>query len=183
MSIKTLATREVYRNHWMRVREDAIERPDGSQGIYGVVEKHPCAVVIPLSGQTLYLVQQYRYTVGEVCFEFPQGGWEDPDVDIAELARGELREETGLRAGSLQYLGPMWVAYGFCNQQQHAFLATELTQGETEFDFEEQDLTLHTMSVEEFEQMVRAGRIRDCCTLAAWGLYKIWNEKQRNREN
>ena len=178
MSIKTLASREVYRNRWMRVREDEIERSDGARGIYGVVEKHPCAVIIPLSGDTLYLVQQYRYTVGEVCLEFPQGGWEDPNVDMRELAAGELREETGLRADTLHYLGPMWVAYGFCNQQQHAFLATGLTLGEPDFDPEETDLTLHTVSVKEFEQLLREGRIKDCCTLAAWTLYKVWREAQ-----
>ena len=176
MSIRTLESREVYRNRWMRVREDAIERSNGTRGIYGVVEKHPCAVIIPLAGDTLYMVRQYRYTVGEVCLEFPQGGWEEPDVDIHELARGELREETGLRAGSLQYLGPMWVAYGFCNQRQHAFLATELSAGETELDPEEHDLTLHRVPVQEFEQMLRQGRIQDCCTLAAWGLFKVWQQ-------
>ena len=179
MSIRTLSTREVYRNHWMRVREDEIERSNGTRGIYGVVDKHPCAVVIPLAGDSLYLVQQYRYTVGEVCLEFPQGGWEKPDVDYEELARGELREETGLRAGSMTYLGPMYVAYGFCSQQQHAFLATDLERGETQFDPEEHDLTLHKVPVAEFEQMLRARRIKDCCTLAAWGLYKVWREAQR----
>ena len=178
MSIKTLATREVYRNRWMRVREDRIERSGGKEGLYGVVEKHPCAVVIPLAGDRLTMVRQYRYTVGEVCLEFPQGGWEDPDADPRALAAGELREETGLRAGRLDYLGPMWVAYGFCNQRQHAFLATELTPGEHERDPEEDDLTVHTVSVAEFEQMVREGRIQDCCTLAAWGLYKVWKEAQ-----
>ncbi len=177
-SIKTLASREVYRNPWMRVREDDIERPDGSRGLYGVVEKHPCAVIIPLAGDTLYLIQQYRYTVGEVCLEFPQGGWEDPNVDTRELAAGELREETGLSAETMTYLGPMWIAYGFCNQQQHAFLATGLTQGETDFDPEEHDLTLHTVTVDEFEGMLAAGRIKDCCTLAAWCLYKIWKSRQ-----
>ena len=178
MSIRTLASREVYRNAWMRVREDAIERSNGAQGIYGVVEKHPCAVIIPLDGETLYLVQQFRYTIGEVCLEFPQGGWEDPEVDVRALAAGELREETGLTASTLEYLGPMWVAYGFCNQQQHAFLATDLARGETDFDPEEHDLTLHTVPVAEFERMLLQGRIRDCCTLAAWALYKVWKQQQ-----
>ena len=179
MSIRRLSSREVYRNPWMRVREDAIERSNGAHGIYGVVEKDPSAIIIPLAGDTLYLVQQYRYTIGEVCLEFPQGGWERADVDIHELAAGELREETGLRAAALQYLGPMWVAYGFCNQQQHAFLATGLTPGETAFDPEEHDLTVHTVSVTEFEQMLRDGRIQDCCTIGAWGLYKLWKEAQQ----
>ncbi len=180
-SIRTLASREVYRNRWMRVREDEIVRSNGAAGIYGVVDKHPCAVVIPLEGESLYLVQQFRYTVQRVCMEFPQGGWERDDVNLEELARGELREETGFTAQSMIYLGPMYVAYGFANQLQHAFLATGLTEGSTRFDPEEHDLTLHRVPVADFEQMLRTGGIRDCCTLAAWGLYKVWKEAQTAR--
>jgi 8-oxo-dGTP pyrophosphatase MutT (NUDIX family) len=180
-SIRTLSSREVYRNHWMRVREDQIERSNGAPGIYGVVDKHPCAVIIALDtsrdGDSVYLVEQFRYTVQHVCREFPQGGWERDDIDIEELARGELREETGFTARSMVYLGPMYVAYGFANQMQHAFLATGLVAGDTDFDPEEHDLTLHKVKVEEFERMMLAGEIRDCCTLAAWGLYKVWKEK------
>jgi hypothetical protein len=46
-SITTLATREVYRNHWMRVREDEILRSNGARGLYGVVEKHDAAIILP----------------------------------------------------------------------------------------------------------------------------------------
>ena len=179
MSIRTLSSREVYRNKWMTVREDAIERANGAPGIYGVVDKHPCAVIIPLEGDRLHLVQQFRYTVQETCLEFPQGGWETADVNLEELARGELREETGFTAASVTYLGPMYVAYGFANQLQHAFLATGLTAGAPDFDAEEHDLTLHSMTVAEFEQAVVENRIKDCCTLAAWGLYRLWAERQR----
>ncbi len=175
-SIRTLSSREVYRNRWMRVREDQIERSNGVPGIYGVVDKEPCAVVIPLDGDWLYLVEQFRYTVQHTCMEFPQGGWERGDVQYEELARGELREETGFTAESMVYLGPMYVAYGFANQMQHAFLATGLSAGATAFDPEEHDLKLHRVSVTDFEQMLLTGVIRDCCTLAAWGLYKVWKQ-------
>ncbi len=178
MSIRTLNSREVYRNHWMRVREDDIERSNGAEGIYGVVEKHDCAVIIPLAGDQLYLVEQFRYTIQERCLEFPQGGWECAGVNPEELARGELREETGLTAESMVYLGPMWVAYGFCNQKQHAFLARGLSEVGTDFDAEEHDLVLHKVSVGNFEQMLRRSEIKDCCTLAAWSLYRLWLEAQ-----
>jgi 8-oxo-dGTP pyrophosphatase MutT (NUDIX family) len=178
MSIRTLSSREIYRNPWMRLREDQIERSNGTHGIYGVVEKDPAAIIIPLEENSLYLVQQYRYTVEAVCMEFPQGGWETAEVDIEELARGELREETGLRAASLTYLGQTWIAYGFCRQPQHVFVATGLTHGETDFDPEEHDLTLHKVSIAEFESMLLSSRIQDNCTIAAWGLYKVWKESQ-----
>ncbi len=76
MSIRTLSSREVYRNHWLRVREDEIERNNGVRGIYGVVEKDDCAVILPIDGDTVYLVEQFRYTIGKRALELPQGGWE-----------------------------------------------------------------------------------------------------------
>jgi len=173
MSIKTLSTREVYRNPWLRVREDEIERDSGKRGIYGVIEKDPCAAIIAIENGHIYLVEQFRYTVQERCLELPQGGWEDAEVDPEEMARGELREETGLRAESMEYLGWFWIAYGFARQKQHVFVATGLTQGACEPDAEEHDLKVHRVPLMEFEAMMRDGRIRDGCTLGAWGMYLL----------
>jgi ADP-ribose pyrophosphatase len=178
MSIRTLSTREVYRNPWLSVREDAIERDNGSRGIYGVVDKEDCAIIIPVQGDTIYLIEQFRYTIQQRALELPQGGWESPDIDPEELARGELREETGLIAGSMTYLGTLWVAYGFAKQKQHVFLATGLTPAGTDPDPEEHDLVLKTATLAKFEQMLLDGTIQDMCTIAAWGLYKLWKEKQ-----
>ena len=62
--IETTGTRVVYQNNWMRVREDAIRRRDGSAGIYGVVEKDDFVVVVPVEADgSVHLVQQYRYPV------------------------------------------------------------------------------------------------------------------------
>ncbi len=173
MSIKTLGTREVYRNRWLRVREDRIERSNGAEGIYGVVEKEDCAIVIPLDSDHVYLVEQFRYTVQQRLLEFPQGGWETPDVDPEELARGELKEETGLVADEVRFLGTTYVAYGYANQKMHVFLASGLQHSGKEPDPEEHDLQLHRVPIAEFENMLRDGRIPDVCTIAAWGLYLI----------
>jgi 8-oxo-dGTP pyrophosphatase MutT (NUDIX family) len=177
MSIRTLSSREVYRNPWLRVREDQIERSNGAPGIYGVVEKDDGAVILPIEGETIYLVEQFRYTIGERALELPQGGWEI-SVDPEELARGELREETGLIATSMTHLGTLWIAYGFAKQKQHVFLATGLTHAGTDPDPEEHDLTVRTATLAEFERMLLDGTIRDACTLAAWGLYKVWRDSQ-----
>jgi 8-oxo-dGTP pyrophosphatase MutT (NUDIX family) len=173
MSIKTLGSREVYRNQWLRVREDRIQRSNGSEGIYGVVDKEDCAIVIPLDGEHVYLVEQFRYTVQQRLLEFPQGGWETKDINPEELARGELKEETGLIADKMQFLGTTYVAYGYANQKMHIFLATGLTQHDTDPDPEEHDLRLHRVQVTEFEGMLRDGRIPDICTIAAWGMYLL----------
>ena len=177
-SITTLSSREVYRNHWLRLREDQILRSNGQQGIYSVVDKDECAIILPLDQGRIWLVEQYRYTIQERALEFPQGGWEMEIADPEELARGELKEETGLHAATMTCLGFVWIAYGFCRQKQHVFLATGLTQSDHDRDDEEHDLVIHTVSVEEFEQMLADGGIHDASTLAAWGLYLTWKARQ-----
>ncbi|HEY0307186.1 MAG TPA: NUDIX hydrolase [Acidobacteriaceae bacterium] len=182
MSIKKISSREVYRNPWTRVREDVIERSNGVRGIYGVIEKDPACLVIPLDetaeGDFVYLVEQFRYTVGQRSLEFPQGGWERADVDPEELARGELREETGLVADSMTRLATFQIAVGVMAQEQHTYLARGLKQGETQRDPEETDMQVFRMPVAEFEEMLVSNRIVDNCTAAAWGIYRLWRERQ-----
>jgi ADP-ribose pyrophosphatase len=177
-SITTLETREVYRNQWLRLREDKILRSNGKGGIYSVVDKDDCAVILPIQDGNVWLVEQFRYTIQERAMDLPQGGWEMEIEDPEKLARGELKEETGLHAAEMVYLGFLWIAYGFCRQKQHVFLATGLTLQESDPDEEEHDIVIHTKPVEEFEQMMLDGRIRDVCTVAAWGLYLMWKKRQ-----
>jgi ADP-ribose pyrophosphatase len=177
-SIATLASREVYRNQWLRLREDRILRSNGKEGIYSVVEKDDCAIILPIEDGRVWLVEQFRYTIQERALELPQGGWEMENVDPEELARGELKEETGLHANEMTYLGFLWIAYGFSQQKQHVFLATGLTMKERDPDDEEHDLVIHTRTLAEFEQMILDGTIRDASTIAAWGLYLTRKQRQ-----
>jgi ADP-ribose pyrophosphatase len=176
MAIRTLSSREIYRNPWLRMREDEIERSNGTRGIYSVVDKQDCAVILPIDGDHIWLVEQFRYTIGERALELPQGGWEADNVDPEELARGELREETGLVAGKMTKLPWMWIAYGFTRQRQHIFVAEALTRGSHERDPEESDMEVIRMPISEFEQKLRGGGIRDVCTLAAWASYNLWRQ-------
>ena len=176
-TITTLASREVYRNHWMRVREDEILRSNGKKGIYGVVDKDDAAIILPIDQGRVWLVEQFRYTIQERALERPQGGWEEEVENPEELARGELKEELGLNAAEMTHLGTLWIAYGFTRQKQHVFLAGGLTLSEREPDPEEHDLAIRSVAVEEFEEMMLNGTVRDNCTLAAWGLYLLWKAR------
>jgi 8-oxo-dGTP pyrophosphatase MutT (NUDIX family) len=176
-TITTLSGREVYRNHWMRVREDQILRSNGEKGIYGVVEKDDGAIILPIDNGRIWLVEQFRYSIQERTLELPQGSWERAVDNPEELARGELKEELGLEAAQMTYLGWLWIAYGFLRQKQHVFLATGLTETGKTPDAEEHDLVVHSVAVEEFERKMLDGTVRDNCTLSAWGLYLLWKAK------
>jgi 8-oxo-dGTP pyrophosphatase MutT (NUDIX family) len=181
MAIRTLSTREVYRNPWLRLREDAIERANGENGIYSVVDKQDCAIILPIDGDHIWLVEQFRYTIGERALELPQGGWEADNINPEALARGELREETGLTAGRMTELPWMWIAYGFTRQRQHVFVAEELAAGAHERDVEESDMEIIRLPIATFERKLRNGEIRDVCTLAAWAGYQLWRQTPRSQ--
>lgn len=172
--MQTIGSRIVYRNRWMTVREDDIRRPDGSNGIFGVVEKPDAAMVIPVENGRVHMVQQFKYAVGARFWEFPQGTWEQAShYTIEELARGELREETGLVASELEFLARIYIAYGFLNQPLHVFVATGLTQLDAQPEHEEQDIIRGSFTWDQFHNMVQDGQVADAHTLAALSLLRL----------
>jgi ADP-ribose pyrophosphatase len=172
--IKTLSSRVVYQNRWMRVREDAIERRDGSQGIYGVVKKADFAVIAPIQDGVIYLVEQYRYPVKGRFWELPQGSWDDAlDADPLELARAELQEETGLTAGSMLHVGHLYECYGYSTQGYHIYLAQNLTSGAASREHTEQDMNSRAFPMEDVLAMVCDGAIKDSATVAVLGMLRL----------
>lgn len=182
--MRALSSRVAYANPWMRVREDEVERADGGRGVYGVVEKPDFALVIPYEPATagadagVWLVEQHRYPVGLRRWEFPQGSWDDAPApggarDPADLARAELAEETGLRAGGLRHLGHLHAAYGFCTQGFDVWLATGLVPGETARSASEQDMVARRFAVGEWERAVAGGEVSDAASVAAWALFRL----------
>jgi 8-oxo-dGTP pyrophosphatase MutT (NUDIX family) len=162
----------VYRNNWMIVREDEIRRPDGTGGVYGVIDKPTYALVIAQDGERFRLVEQFRYPLGLRRWEFPQGtapGRPDQDEpEPSELAARELREETGLRAASMVRIGQLDVAPGMSSQRGWVFHATGITEGEHEREHEEQDMHSEWFSRAEVKRMIRGGDITDAQSIAAW---------------
>jgi ADP-ribose pyrophosphatase len=132
-------------------------------------------VIVPLEAdRRIHLVQQYRYAVGARYWEFPQGSWEQTSgADPAEVARGELREVTGLIAASRVHAGHLFEAYGYSNQGYHVYLATDLRRGKIALDHEEQDLISQVFPLQEVERMIRDGEIKDATTIAAFGLLRL----------
>jgi 8-oxo-dGTP pyrophosphatase MutT (NUDIX family) len=174
LTIEQISSRIVYHNQWMQVREDVIQRPDGSQGIYSYIEKPDFALVIPVERDGFHLVEQYRYPVSRRSWEFPQGTLPNrEDSDPTALARRELAEETGLRAGRLHRLGYLHPAQGMSSQGCTVFVADQLEAGQHSREHEEQDMRQRWFSRDELEEMIRGGAVTDDSTVAAYLLYLL----------
>lgn len=126
----TIEKRILHQGRFINFRIDTIEDPQGKRHTREIVE-HPGAVcVIPILGDDVLLVRQWRTPVAKVVLELPagtldampDGSTEDPD----EAAPRELSEETGHRALTWRKLGHFWTAPGFTEEQMHLYLATDL---------------------------------------------------------
>ncbi|WP_243725612.1 NUDIX domain-containing protein [Actinomadura rubrisoli] len=170
-AVRQVATRVVYENPWMVVREDDVERPDGSRGIFGVVDKPDFALIIPAEDDGFHMVEEYRYPIGRRTWSFPQGTLPgQARAEPEELARRELAEETGFRAENMLRLGFLHSSHGSSGQGFNVFLATGLKPGEAAREHEEQDMRQRWLPRSEFKTMVRDGLITDDSTLAAYTL-------------
>jgi 8-oxo-dGDP phosphatase len=159
--------RVAYENPWLTVWHDEVTRPDGTPGIYGVVHFANVAVgVIALDAEDrMVLVGQHRYTFDAVSWEIPEGG---VPMDEAPLdgAQRELREETGVTAGTWHELGRMDLSNSVTDERAFLFLATDLTLGEAEPDPTEH-LEVRWVPFDEALAMVLDGRLTDAISVAA----------------
>ncbi len=162
-----LSSKRIYDNSWITVEEDQVINPGGGNGIYGkVLFKNLAIGIVPIDeNQNTWLVGQWRYSLDEYSWEIPMGGG-PIGIDKLESAQRELKEETGLTAAKWTEFVKMHTSNSVTNEVGYAFLAEDLTQGETEFE-ETEDLKIWKLQFQEAYQMVLDGKITDSLSMVA----------------
>jgi ADP-ribose pyrophosphatase len=129
-----IASRPIYANPWMRVREDQVRIPDGRETIYGVVDCGQCVGILPFvdPGHVL-LVGQYRYVARRFTWEMPTGGVR-PGESLEMAAQRELGEEAGVRAGRLTWVSTYHTSKSVMDETAHLYLGEDLAQAERAAD-------------------------------------------------
>jgi 8-oxo-dGTP pyrophosphatase MutT (NUDIX family) len=167
---KTIGSRTVYQNPWLRVREDDVIRPDGNKGIYSVVEMRPSVGIVALREDGhVALVRQWRYVHEKMSVEIPTGGSEEGE-SVLDAAKRELREETGLTASNWLSLGSIDNSNGATTDVAHLFLASELVQGRSE-QLADEDVELSWQPFDKAVESALNGEITESVTVA--GLLKV----------
>ena len=169
---KTLSTREVYSNPWIRVREDQVINPSGNPGIYGVVEyKNRAVGVIPIDDEGFtWLVGQYRYTHDIYEWEIPEGGCPEGE-SLTECAKRELLEETGIIARDYEMIfDGIQLSNSVSDEKAWIFVARGLSfVNATPEDTEK--LEVKKVPLAQAIEMALNGDIRDAMSVA--GLLKL----------
>ncbi len=166
MPWKVHSTKDVYTSKWMRVTEDEVETDFGKRLMYNVLHRTDFSLVIPWDGEKFVLVGQYRYPIDAYSWEFPMGSADEHSPD--EVAARELAEETGMTAGVMQKIGMFYVANGHCTQACHAYLATDLVEGEQHLEAGEEGMGVRRVSFDALSQMINDGTIKDGPTISAF---------------
>jgi 8-oxo-dGTP pyrophosphatase MutT (NUDIX family) len=163
----TLSAETVYENAWISVSHRQVVRPDGAEGIYGVVHfRNRAAAIVPLDGDgNTWLVGQYRYTTSSYSWEVPEGGVPHHE-DLFEGARRELREETGIEAGSLVQINRSHLSNSVTDEEAFVFVATDLRFGDAEPEGTEQ-LQLRKVPFQLALQLVDDSVITDAFSVVA----------------
>ena len=125
-----ISSRVAYKNPWIQVREDAVIRPGGSEGIFGVIEMVAGASVLPIASDgSVYLVEEYKYGIGRNSLEVISGALNNSESPV-EAAKRELEEELGLTASSWKDLGVVDPFTTVVRSPNYLFLAQELGGGQ-----------------------------------------------------
>src|ERR687892_959135 len=163
---RTVTTRAIYANPWIRVREDVAELPDGRTTLYGVVECRPAVGVLPfLDARTVVLVGQYRYAARDFYWEMPTGAVRAGESEEAAVQR-ELAEEAGYEAGRLVKVCSFHSSKSVMDETVHIYLAEQLRAvvrdgDDTEF------IEVRSFAFDEVLHMVETSEIRDAMTVVA----------------
>ncbi|MES1245455.1 MAG: NUDIX hydrolase [Acidobacteriota bacterium] len=154
-----LGTREIYEGRTIHMAVDTVRLPNDKVMDVELVHHRGAVAIVPVMGEDVLLVRQYRYATGGWLLEIPAGTLEPGEKPEACAVR-ETEEETGYRPSELEPLGWIWTTPGFCDEKIWLFLARGLEETRQELD-EDEVLELERMPLRDAVDKAARGEIHD----------------------
>ncbi|MFK8077166.1 MAG: NUDIX domain-containing protein [Granulosicoccus sp.] len=162
--------RKLVDNKWVTFLEDKFSLPNGAECTYYHAQKSDAVMATVIEGNSpngyTYIVNQHRHPIEQSIWQFPIGGFDSRTEDPIESAKRELLEETGVKAGGMDYLGSFYADPGFTNQKIHVCASNDVLEvGEQQLENSEQGLICERVKISSVGSLIDSGEMGD-----GWGL-------------
>jgi len=176
MPFELIKSEIILQGRAFKIRRDLMKTPDGRETKFEIVEHGGSVIIIPVDEQgNIWFVRQYRHAAGRNLLELP-AGTRDGDEPYEECAAREIREETGMEAGTLTKIGEFYLAPGYSTEFMGIFLATNLSHNPLDPDMDE-FLLVEKIPAKKAMEMAERGEVPDAKSLAALLLARPYLEK------
>lgn len=155
----------------LNVKLDEIKLVNGRRATRIYLQHRGASGILPVEGEYVYLVEQFRYPIGKATLEIPAGKRE-PGQSFLACARAELKQETGLSAKSLKEILVFHPCNAFSDEVQHLYVATGLSRGKTDLD-DDEFINVKKIPLKKAYQMIKKGEITDAKTILSLQWYKL----------
>jgi ADP-ribose pyrophosphatase len=162
--MKITQSREVYSCSLFRVTEDEAVDKTGWKMKRSIVRHRGSAVMMAVDEKNrLLLVRQYRLPANQFLWELPAGKTDEGET-VAQAAKRELIEETGVRAKTWKKLVSFYPSPGYVEEKMTIFLATGLTQGESA-PMDDERIETRWFTKKEVRELIASNKILDGKTM------------------
>ena len=163
----TVDARRVFDGLILHIDHITNRLPNGKLAAREIARHVGASAVVPVDGDgNAWLVKQFRAPIDRILLEIPAGKLDYKGEDRLEAAKRELREETGLTAGSWTHLSDIVTTPGFSDECISLYLARDLSAGESHPD-EDEFLNVVQVPLGELVEMIQRGEVTDSKTICA----------------
>ncbi len=155
---KTLSQKTIFKADLFSVKEIKFLSLKGKKKIHHIAKRNSTVSVFPLTETyDIYLVSQYRETLGKVALEAVAGFIDGNETTLA-AAKRELKEEAGISAEQWEELARIEMASSVFKGINHLFLAKGLEKTSQSLQ-DDEEIKVVKMPLQDAVNKVMSGEI------------------------
>jgi ADP-ribose pyrophosphatase len=168
---KKVSSKVLFAHPRTTLAEDIITLPDGSKSTYLIYKDLPDSAEMVVKNQdNMYLFcKEYTYPLDDYIYQLPAGVVE-PNEEPLQAAHRELKEEAGLIAKRMEYLGHTFSNHRRSTAKSHYYYAHELKETNNALEPHE-FISLEWFSLDQVKKLIETNKILHTGSLAAWAFY------------